>query len=140
MKCLPWSNRITNLILICCILLVTGIQLMFAYPGNHVKIWLVILFLSRQKCYAKQMFVLSSSMKLGPDVHFLSSLLLYSFNQNTLLDFANRTFVMWTPIHWAALAQGSSSAEYISAYMNKVISQNTILHLRSVTVVQLLFV
>ena len=29
--------------------------------------WLVILFLSRKKCHAKQTFVLSSSMKLGPD-------------------------------------------------------------------------
>ena len=29
----------------CCIFLVTGIQLLFAYPENHVEIWLVILFL-----------------------------------------------------------------------------------------------
>ncbi len=52
----------------CCILLVTGSQLLFAYPENHVEIWLVILFLSRKKFHAKQIFVLSSSMKLGPDV------------------------------------------------------------------------
>ena len=31
------KNRITNQISICCILLVTGIQLWFAYPENHVK-------------------------------------------------------------------------------------------------------
>ena len=31
--------------LICCILLVTGIELLFAYLENHVKLWLVILFL-----------------------------------------------------------------------------------------------
>ena len=40
----------------------------FAYPDSHVENWLVILFLSRQKCHAKQIFVLSSSMKLGPVV------------------------------------------------------------------------
>ena len=51
----------------CCIFLVTGIQLLFAYPENHVEIMLVILFLSRQKFHAKQIFVLSSSMKLGQD-------------------------------------------------------------------------
>ena len=31
-----------------------------------LKIWLVILFLSRKKFHAKQIFVLSSSMKFGP--------------------------------------------------------------------------
>ena len=31
-----------------------------------MEIWLVILFLSRKKFSAKEMFVLSSSMKLGP--------------------------------------------------------------------------
>lgn len=36
------------------------------HPKNHVEIWLVILFLSRQKFHAKQIFVPSSSMKLGP--------------------------------------------------------------------------
>ena len=69
--CLAWNfflgkNKITNKISICCILLASGIQLLFAYPENHVEIWLVILFLSRQKFHAKQIFVLSSSMKLGP--------------------------------------------------------------------------
>ena len=69
--CLAWNifadkNRITNQISICCILLVTDIQMLLAYPENHVEIWLVILFLSKKKFYAKQMFVLSSSMKLGP--------------------------------------------------------------------------
>ena len=54
--CLAWNffldkNRI-NRISICCILLVTSIQLLFAYPVNHVKIWLVILFLSRQIFHA----------------------------------------------------------------------------------------
>ncbi len=52
----------------CCILLVTGSQLLFAYPENHVEIWLVILFLSRKKFHAKQIVVLSSSMKLGPGI------------------------------------------------------------------------
>ena len=37
---------IANQIVICCILLVTGTQLLFAYPENHMKIWLVIMFLS----------------------------------------------------------------------------------------------
>ena len=45
--CLAWKffldkNRITNKISICCILLVTGIQLLFAHPENHVEIWLVV--------------------------------------------------------------------------------------------------
>ena len=33
---------------------------------QQIEILLVILFLSRKKLHAKQMFVLSSSMKLGP--------------------------------------------------------------------------
>ena len=71
--CLAWhffldKNRITNQIFFCCILLVTGIQLLFAYPKNHIEIWLVILFLSRRKFHAKQICVLGSSMKLGPDL------------------------------------------------------------------------
>ena len=44
----------------------TGNQLLVANPEYHVEIWLVILLLSTEKCHAKQMFVLSSSMKLGP--------------------------------------------------------------------------
>ena len=53
--CLAWNffldkNRITSQITICCILL--GIQLLFAYPENHVEIWLVIRFLSKKKCHA----------------------------------------------------------------------------------------
>ena len=32
----------------CCILLVIGIHLLFAYPENLVEIWLVILFLSKE--------------------------------------------------------------------------------------------
>ena len=52
--CLSWNffldkNKITNQISIFCILFVTGIQLLFAYPENHVNIWLLILFLSRKK-------------------------------------------------------------------------------------------
>ena len=47
-------------------MLVTGIQLLFAFPENRMEIWLVNLFLSRKKYHAKQIFVLSSSMKLGP--------------------------------------------------------------------------
>ena len=34
---------------------------------QQMEIWLVILFLSRKKFPAKQIFVLSSSMKLGPE-------------------------------------------------------------------------
>ena len=33
---------------------------------DKMEIWLVILFLSRKKCHAKQICVLSSAMKLGP--------------------------------------------------------------------------
>ena len=33
---------------------------------QQMKIWLVILFLPRNKFLAKQIFVLSSTMKLGP--------------------------------------------------------------------------
>ena len=43
------------------------IQLLFAYPENYLETWLVIMFLSRQKFPAKQIVVLSSSMKLGPE-------------------------------------------------------------------------
>ena len=69
--CLAWNlfldkSRITNKVSICCIFLVTGIQLLFAYPENHLEIWWVILLLSRKKFHAKQFCVLSSSMKLGP--------------------------------------------------------------------------
>ena len=32
------KNRIPNQISICCILLVTGMQLLFAYPENHLEI------------------------------------------------------------------------------------------------------
>ena len=69
--CLTWNffldkNRITNQISIWCILPVTGIQLLFAYPENRMEIWFEILFLWRPKFHAKQIFLLSSSMKLGP--------------------------------------------------------------------------
>ena len=74
--CLAWhffldKNRVTIPIFICWILLVTGIQLLFAYPENHVEIWLVIrcFFPFRGRHFhAKQIFVLSSSMKLGPSL------------------------------------------------------------------------
>ena len=59
------NNKVTNPISICCILLVTGNQLLD--PENHVKIWMDILFLLRKKIYAKQYFVLTGFMKLGPD-------------------------------------------------------------------------
>ena len=57
--CLAWTlfldeNRITNQISICCILLFTGIQLLFAYPENHVEICFVILFLWLKKFHAKR--------------------------------------------------------------------------------------
>ena len=66
--CLVWNffsdkNKITNQILVCCILLVTGIRLLFAYPENHMEIWLVILFLLRKKFHGKQIFVLTGFMK-----------------------------------------------------------------------------
>ena len=50
-------------------MLVTGIQ-----PENHVEIWLVILFFSRKKFHTRQVFVLISSMKLGPDKQHCSVL------------------------------------------------------------------
>ena len=40
---------------------------------QQMEIWLVILFLSRKKFHAQQTFVLSSSMKLGPDLHYFCS-------------------------------------------------------------------
>ena len=61
------KNRMTYQTSICCILLVTGIQLLFVHTENHVEIWSAILFLSGQTFHAKQICVLSSSMKLGPD-------------------------------------------------------------------------
>ena len=67
------KNRITNQIPICCILLVTGTQLLFTYPENHVEIWSVILFLSREKFHAKQIVMLSSSMKLGSGADYFHS-------------------------------------------------------------------
>ena len=45
----------------------SGIQLLFAYPENHMEFLLVILFLSRHKFHAKQIVVLSTSMIYGPD-------------------------------------------------------------------------
>ena len=65
--------RIINQISTCCLLLVTGIQLLFAYLENHVEIWLVILFLLWQKIHGKQICVLSSSMKLGPGERHIQS-------------------------------------------------------------------
>ena len=35
---------------------------------QHMEIWLVILFLSGKKIHAKQLFVLTGFMKLGPGV------------------------------------------------------------------------
>ena len=74
--CLAWNffldrNRITSKIHLRCILPVTGIQLVFAFPENHMEIWLEIRFLWRQKFHAKQICVLSSSMKLGPGLLLL---------------------------------------------------------------------
>ena len=56
----------TNQISIHCILLVTGIQLLFAFPENDMDIWLVLLFLPRQTFHAKQIFVLSQLCEIGP--------------------------------------------------------------------------
>ena len=55
--CLAWNffldkNRITNTISIWWILPVTGIQLLLAYPENHMEIWLENLFLLGQKFHA----------------------------------------------------------------------------------------
>ena len=50
---------------------------MFAHPENHVEILLVILFLSRQKFHAKQIVVLSSSMKLGPGLYKVTFLTVF---------------------------------------------------------------
>ena len=47
-------------------LLLTDIQLVYACPENNVDVWLAFLFLLREKFHAKQIFVLSSAMKLGP--------------------------------------------------------------------------
>ena len=56
---------ITNQISICCIVcLLLSIQLLFAYPENHVRIWLEILFLLRKKFHAKQIFVVTGFIKL----------------------------------------------------------------------------
>ena len=65
------KNRITNQISICCVFLITCIQLLCGYPENHVEIWLITLLLSRKKFHAKQLFVQSSSMKLGPCLAFV---------------------------------------------------------------------
>ena len=56
----------TNQIFICCMLLLFDFHLLFACPENHVEIWLAFLFLSREKFLAKQIFVLSSAVKLVP--------------------------------------------------------------------------
>ena len=69
--CLAWNffldkNRTINKIYICCILLGTCIQLLFNYPENHVEIWLRNLVFIKAKFHALQVFMLSSSMKLGP--------------------------------------------------------------------------
>ena len=52
---------------------VTSIQLLFANPENYVNIWLVILFLSGRIFHAKHFFVLSCSMKLGPDTSIMEA-------------------------------------------------------------------
>ena len=73
------KNRITNKTFICCILLVSGIQLLFAFPENQVQIWLVILgFFFKAKFHARQILVLSSPMKMGPDGNFLTISLLHN--------------------------------------------------------------
>ena len=54
MSSLIKTGFVTNQSSICCMLLVTGIQLLFAYPENHVEIWLVILFSSWNIFHAKQ--------------------------------------------------------------------------------------
>ena len=55
MKFLPYSSVITKQITVCYILLVTGIQLLFANPENQV-VGNSVFFL-RQQFHAKQMFV-----------------------------------------------------------------------------------
>ena len=65
-------------------LLLIGVQLVFACPENHVEIWLAFLFLSREKCHAKQICVLSSAIKLAP-VH--SDIQSFTFKQVTIVVF-----------------------------------------------------
>ena len=66
---------------------------MFAHPENHVEMMLVIRFLLRPKFHAKQFFVLSSSMKLGPGLNrrlrlqlWLDCTLCLSFNTDRRAD------------------------------------------------------
>ena len=51
---------------------------------QQIEIWLAILFLSRKKFHAKQIFVLSSSMKLGPD------LIIQCHNVNNITEYLNK--------------------------------------------------
>ena len=51
---------------------------------QHMEIWFVILFLSRKKFRAEQMFVLSSSMKLGP-IHLKQHVIIKVLCRNILL-------------------------------------------------------
>ena len=48
------------------------------YVTSNMQLWLVSLFLSRQKCNAKQIVVPISSMKLGPVVFQIETLIGYN--------------------------------------------------------------
>ena len=54
-----------------------------------MQLWLVTLFLSRKKFHAKQIFVLSSSMKLGPDQGESIRYVLYDSQSKQALDDKN---------------------------------------------------
>ena len=79
--CLAWyfflsKNRITNQMSICCILLVSGIQLylLFAYPESHKEIWLAILFLSSEYvCLAALWTWALSAVKVGVCLYFFNN-------------------------------------------------------------------
>ena len=99
--CLAWNyfldkNRITNQTSIWCILLVTSIQLLFAYPENHMEIWLEILFLWRQKFHAKLIVVLSSSVKLGPGYITNLTLSLCRFSNSPIAGGREVNALSWT--------------------------------------------
>ena len=90
----------------------TGIQLLFAYPENHVEIRLVIPFLSRTKIRAKQICLLSSSMKLGP-VWFRLGLLTIKMFRNCIAELTHIDHALCT--RQAFLLQHNFSRTWIQS-------------------------
>ena len=78
-------------------MLVTGIQMLFAYPENHVEIGLVILFLPSQKFHAQQIVVLSSSMRLGP--------VFWSYSLQLRLDYIYLSQLKQSEVHFQITQQ-----------------------------------